>query len=221
MKSTPQPAKPLRFIFFDFDGTLAETLTDLYFSVNFTLRELDLPERSREEVRLFVGNGVHQLLRRSLGEEHLELHEKSLEIFNSFYDEHLMDHTQLLPGVQECLDTFRGADRAILSNKPEIYTRRISDALGITRHFPLILGPATLEQRKPLPYMMNRALAHFGRSPGEGILVGDTPVDIETGRVAGVHTVAVLGGFRNRRELEEANPDRIVDSLHELVRSYS
>jgi len=215
-----EPGKPIKFAFFDFDGTLAETLADLFHAVNFTLRELDLAERTREEVRLFVGDGVHALLRRSLGGDHLDLHEKSLDIFDSYYDQHLLDHTCLLPGVEEAIEAFQGADLAILSNKPENFTRRISDALGITRHFPLIVGPESPEQRKPLPYMMDRALTHFGHAPHEGIFVGDTPVDVETGRRAHVHTVAVLGGFRTRSELEESTPDRIVESLHEVVRLY-
>lgn len=221
MSPIPPPPKPPRFLFFDFDGTLAETLTDLHLSVNHTLRELGLPGRSREEVRLFVGEGVHVLMRRSVGEEHLDLHAKSLEIFGAHYDDHLLDNTRLLPGVEECLETFRDADLAILSNKPEPFTRKIAGALGLAPRFPLILGPSSPEERKPRPWMMERALEHFGRSPGEGLLVGDTPVDVETGRNAGVHTVAVLGGFRTREELESSDPDRIVESLHELIRLYA
>ncbi len=214
------PAFPLRFVLFDFDGTLAETLTDLYHGVNHTLGVLDLPERSRAEVRRFVGNGVRVLLERSLGEENGDLLDEAFPVFEKWYAEHLLDHTTLLPGVVECLDHFREADLAVVSNKQAGYTRRIAEALGIADRFGLILGPESLESRKPSPHMIHAALESFGRAPEEGILVGDTPVDVEAGRAAAVHTVAVSGGFRTREELEPHSPDVIVDSLHELIRLY-
>ncbi len=216
----PRPINP-RGVFFDFDGTLAETLSDLAHSVNHTLRTLDRPERSFEEVRLFVGNGVRHLMQCSLGEEGRPLLTKALAIFEQFYDVHLLDHTVLLPGVRGCLDHFSDRSLAIISNKPAPFSIRIAEALGIRGDFPLVLGPEALDERKPAPFMLDKAMEHFELTPGECALVGDTPVDIETGRAAGVFTVAVLGGFRTREELEAASPDVIINDLTELSPLFS
>jgi len=216
MKRKSSPDSPLRFLLFDLDGTLVETLTDIAESVNYAVRRLGLPERSREEVRSFVGRGVQHLLLQSVGEEREDLLEEGLRLFREHYDVHCLDHSTLLPGTKECLDFYADRDLAVVSNKPEVYVRRMLADLGIESYFSVVYGGDSLEERKPSPLMAVRAAEEFGHPRSAGVLVGDLPVDVETGRAAGVHTVAVLGGFGTREDLLASGPDTLIESLHDL-----
>ncbi|MFH1277140.1 MAG: HAD-IA family hydrolase [Candidatus Eisenbacteria bacterium] len=213
------PKKP-RFLLFDLDGTLVETLTDIACSVNHALIALGLPPHSLEEVRTFVGRGVEVLVERAAGEDHRDLGEAVLDLFRAHYDGHCLDNSSLLPGAMECLDFFRDRGLGVVSNKPELYVRRILDGLGIADRFSVVFGGDTVEERKPSPLMVRMALKRMNLAPDEGILIGDMPVDVETGRAAGVFTVAVLGGFGSREMIEEAGPDLLVESLYELTKRF-
>ena len=216
MSPAPPPRTPVRFVLFDVDGTLVDTLVDIAGSVNHALRVLGLPARDLEEVRSFVGKGVEHLMNRSVGEENAALVERALALFREHYDVHCLDHSRLLPGAAECLAHYAGRDLAVVSNKQERFVRRVLEGLGIDGPFRAVFGGDTLHARKPSPVMVEAALRAFGRAPNEGVLVGDLPVDVETGRAAGVYTVAVLGGFGTREGLVAASPDLLLDSLREL-----
>jgi phosphoglycolate phosphatase len=217
---TAPPDSPIRFLLFDLDGTLVETLTDIAGSVNHALVRLGLPPRSMSEVRAFVGRGVERLIARALGEEHAPLAGECLALFREHYGVHCLDNSRLLPGAREILEKFADRSMAVVSNKPERYVVRMLEGLDIARHFPVVFGGDSVEEKKPSPLMVRAALRRFDLDPTEGILVGDMPVDVETGRAAGVHTVSVLGGFADREELEAAGPDRIAENLYEVARLF-
>lgn len=211
----PMPKKP-RFLLFDLDGTLVETLTDIACSVNHALIALGLPPHSLEGVRTFVGRGVEVLAERAVGPGNADKAESVLDLFRAHYDKHCLDNSMLFPGAMECLDRFRDRKLGVVSNKPERYVHLILRGLGIADRFAVVFGGDSVEEKKPSPLMVRLALQKMNLAPEEGILIGDMPVDIETGRAAGVYTVAVLGGFGSRAMLEEAEPDLLVESLHEL-----
>jgi phosphoglycolate phosphatase len=220
MRKPPPPVSPIRFLLFDLDGTLIETLADIAESVNYALGRLGLPARTREEVRSFVGRGVQHLLLRAVGEERANLLEEGLRLFREHYDVHCLDQSTLLPGARECLDYYDGRDLAVISNKPEVYVRRMLEALRIDPFFSIVFGGDSLEEKKPSPLMAIRAVETFGHPRRAGVLVGDLPVDVETGKAAGIHTVAVLGGFGTEEELVASDPDRIISTLHDLPKLY-
>jgi phosphoglycolate phosphatase len=203
------------------DGTLIDTLADIAGSVNWMLEVLGLPARSHEEVRTFVGRGVEQLVLRSIGEGRTDLLDQGLSLFRDHYEVHCLDHSRLLPGAAECLETFADRDLGVVSNKTEHFVRRMLEALGALGRFRVVYGGDSLPERKPSPLMVRAALDVFGRSPGEGILVGDLPIDVETGRAAGVYTVALLGGFGTREELEASSPDLMIEDLWALRRLFA
>lgn len=187
-------------IIFDLDGTLTDTLEDLFLSVNYALRSCGLPERSLEEVRKFVGNGVRKLIERSVPEDvQSTVLEKCFEAFHAHYIIHCQDHTCLYPGVATLLMTLhtKGYRMAVVSNK----LQKGVDELART-FFSGVIDVAIGEQpgipRKPEPDMVEQALSQLGVSKEEAIYVGDSDVDLQTASNAGLPCISVLWGFRSR-----------------------
>ncbi|MFH1681782.1 MAG: HAD-IA family hydrolase, partial [Candidatus Eisenbacteria bacterium] len=167
------------------------------------------------------GRGVQHLILQSVGEKKAGLIEKGLGLFREHYDAHCLDRSRLMPGARECLEHFAGRDLGVVSNKPERFVRRMLEGLGIGPHFRVVFGGDSVKEKKPSPLMVRAALAELCRAPRDGILVGDHPVDIETGRAASVYTVALLGGFATREEIEACAPDLLLENLPELVRRFA
>lgn len=187
-------------IIFDLDGTLTDTLEDLFLSVNHALRSCSLPERSLDEVRKFVGNGVRKLIERSVPEgTKSTVLEKCFEAFRAHYVIHCQDHTCLYPGIATLLMTLhaRGYRMAVVSNKLQTGV----DELART-FFKGVIDVAIGEQqgipRKPEPDMVEAALRQLGVSKEEAIYIGDSDVDLQTASNAGLPCISVLWGFRSR-----------------------
>lgn len=187
-------------IIFDLDGTLTDTLEDLFLSVNYALRSCGLPERSLDEVRRFVGNGVRKLMERAVPTNTAPiLMEQCFEQFRAHYMIHCQDHTRLYPGVATLLMTLhaKGYRMAVVSNKLQSGV----DELART-FFKGVIDVAIGEQqgipRKPEPDMVEAALRQLGVSKEEAIYVGDSDVDLQTASNAGLPCISVLWGFRSR-----------------------
>ena len=192
---------------FDLDGTLLDTLDDLYLAVNYALRTHHLPERTREEVRAFVGNGVRMLMIRAIegGERH-PLFSDALATFQQYYLEHSLDHTRPYDGVQEMLHELkaRGCRLAVVSNKFHTATA------DLCRHFfpdtvSVAIGEHEAEgiRKKPAPDTVVEALRKLGVTRENAVYVGDSDGDIATARNAQLPCISVLWGFRDRRFLTE------------------
>lgn len=187
-------------IIFDLDGTLTDTLEDLHISVNHALQSCGLPERSLEEVRRFVGNGVRKLIERSVPEDtDSRTLEVCFEAFRSHYMIHCQDHTCLYPGVAYLLTALhaRGYKMAVVSNKLQSGVDELAETF-----FNGVIDVAIGEQpgipRKPAPDMVLAALKQLGVEPSEAIYVGDSDVDLQTAANSGLPCISVLWGFRNR-----------------------
>ena len=187
-------------IIFDLDGTLTDTLEDLYLSVNHALRSSGLPERTLDEVRRFVGNGVKKLIERAVPEDTGQtMLEKCFEAFRAHYVIHCQDHTCLYPGIATLLMALhaKGYRMAVVSNKLQTGV----DELART-FFHGVIDVAIGEQpgipRKPEPNMVNAAMEQLGVSKDEAIYVGDSDVDLQTAANAGLPCISVLWGFRSR-----------------------
>lgn len=212
-----RPPYPVDLIIFDLDGTLVDSLKDLATSVNFALRTLGLSELPIEAIAASLGEGSDLLMRQTLGPERLALVGRALELFRSHYAKHLLDSTCLYPGVRETLERFRGKKKAIVSNKSYNFTLEIVKGLGIVEHFDLILGVDSILHRKPHPEPVEKVLHKLGGRREAAIMVGDSPLDVEMGRRAGILTCAVTYGWRPREELLKAGPDVILDDIRELM----
>jgi len=215
------PSRPCRLFLFDLDGTLVDSQHDLASAVNAALADLGFGPLPVERVVAFVGHGVRRLLERTLGDVQGRcpdpaLVDRGLESFRSAYAAHLLDSTRLYPGVREALDRLSWAEMAVVSNKPERYSRPILEGLGIARRFCAVIGEETAHAYKPDPAPLVAAMRTAGASPAETVMVGDSPVDIEAGRSAGVATCACTGGYHPEAALRACAPDLVIGSLPEL-----
>lgn len=214
-------ALPCRLFLFDLDGTLIDSQEDIVRSLNLALGHMRLPALSPSRIGAFVGDGVQLLIERALAASagrspDPEETGRGLELFREEYGRHLLDHTHLVPGAGTALERLHWARCAVVSNKPADFCRRILAGLGVAGRFEIILGGDSTRNRKPDPEPLLEAM-RFCRVPAaEAVMVGDSRVDIEAGRAAGVFTCGVLGGFRPEAELASSGCDLLIRSLAEL-----
>jgi len=209
-----------RLVVFDLDGTLIDSAGDLAQAMNATLARLapGTPPLPLTTVRRFIGNGAGVLVARSLQAVGLEVRpEDALPVFLDCYRSRLLDTTRLYPGVSETLDQLAGRTLAVLSNKPGDMSRTILQGLGVAGRFARIWGAGDVPARKPDPAGLQRLMAELDASATETVLVGDSAVDIQTGRAAGVRTVGVSYGL-DPESLQHAAPDVVVDDARDLAR---
>jgi phosphoglycolate phosphatase len=213
----------IRLVIFDLDGTLIDSRLDLVHSVNAALRHIARPELPDDVIASYVGDGAPILIQRALGAEAADeaLVRKGLEFFLSYYREHKLDHTTVYPGIPEALAAIRssanGVPRqlAVLTNKPVNPSRAIVDALGLGQYFSQVYGGNSFVTKKPDPEGARKLLAENGVAPEQAAIVGDSHVDVRTGRNAGLWTVGVTYGFATPT-LEEETPDVLVDNAVDL-----
>jgi phosphoglycolate phosphatase len=217
----------IQLVIFDLDGTLIDSRLDLVHSVNAALRHIERPELPEDVIASYVGDGAPILIQRALGGEVVDeaLVRKGLEFFLSYYRAHKLDHTTVYPGVAEALATIQnsasppqnGAPRklAVLSNKPVGPSKAIVEALGLGQFFSQIYGGNSFPTKKPDPEGARRLLEEYGVQPQQAAMIGDSHVDVTTGRNAGMVTVGVTYGFAPHT-LQDEPPDVLVDHPSEL-----
>ena len=213
----------IQLVIFDLDGTLIDSRLDLVHSVNAALRHIGRPELPDDVIASYVGDGAPILIQRALGGEAVDeaIVRKGLEFFLSYYREHKLDHTTVYPGIAEALAAIQrssnGSPRkmAVLSNKPVNPSRAIVEALGLGSFFSQVYGGNSFATKKPDPQGARKLLEESGVGPEQAVIVGDSHVDIETGRNAGLWTVGVSYGFAPHT-LRDAIPDLSIDIPQEL-----
>jgi phosphoglycolate phosphatase len=196
----------IKMIMFDLDGTLADSGMDIRNAINYAIEGSGVGPLSLGEAKEFIGQGVTRLFSDLKARYPVDLQvEELVSRFSEHYAEHLLDNTTLYPGVADTLAALGPCRKAVVTNKRERSSARILEALGIAKHFDIVVGSDTASERKPSPEPLFFALARFGIDPGESVIVGDSPYDIEAGLAAGVTTVAVTYGYRPVRELRKAH----------------
>jgi phosphoglycolate phosphatase len=206
-------------VVFDLDGTLIDSAGDLAASVNAALERLapGTPAVPLERVRTFVGEGAGVLVARTLAAAGVSVStEKALPVFLECYGARLLDTTVLYPGVRESLDALCDRTLAVLTNKPGGMSRRILEGLGVAGRFTRICGADDVPAKKPDPAGLRMLLDETGIPPASAALVGDSAIDVRTGRAAGVLTVGVTYGL-DPSSLAAAPPDVLIVDLRELA----
>ena len=206
-------------LIFDLDGTLVDSKLDLAQAVNATRSHMGMSPLDNERVYSYVGNGAPVLIRRAMGAQATEPEvQEALEFFLEYYREHYLDYTTLYPGVREALDRLRAAGKrmAVLTNKPVRISRAILEGLGVAGHFFQIYGGNSFDLKKPDPVGVAALIKETGIPADRCLMIGDSSVDIQTARNAGVASCGVTYGFQPET-LADPAPDRLVDRLEELA----
>lgn len=214
-------------VVFDLDGTLLDTVDDLAAAVNHALDAINLPPRSREEVATYLGNGIRLLVERAVaGRVSAEQEEDAFSAFKTYYLEHCLDYTQPYEGIMELLTCLKEATvpTAIVSNKLDPAVKALN-ARFFADYVQVAIGEgAPLEQveggrvrRKPNPDALIAVMQQFGASPAETLYVGDSEVDIETARRAGLRCLSVTWGFRSEEQLIAAGAETLIHSPLEIL----
>ena len=208
---------------FDLDGTLFNTLTTIHHYLNVTLRSDGIGEITREQCRLFIGDGARVLIRRSLSANGIEDEERGARLlseYNRRYNENTLYLTEPYKNIPEMIDELgkMGVTLAVLSNKPDKTVGLIIDEF-FSGSFKIARGGREGIPLKPNPDGLNLLIEELGFSPSEVMYVGDTGVDVTTGLRAGVAlTVGVSWGFRSVEELADTGAHLIVGDPLEIVR---
>ena len=217
----------IRLLVFDLDGTLIDSRLDLIHSVNAMLQHIGRPALDGHVIASYVGDGAPALVRRAVGDTDDEaLFRAAMEYFLGYYRIHKLDHTTVYAGMAETLaglaDPSRGnpsngvrRQMAVLSNKPVNPSRDIVQALGLGEFFVRIYGGNSFTTKKPDPLGVQTILHETGVAADEALIIGDSSIDVLTGRNAGMWTCGVTYGFAPH-SLEEVPPDVLIETPREL-----
>ena len=203
---------------FDLDGTLLSTLQDLAASCNYALKKNGMPERTLDEVRRFVGNGVKKLMERAIPDGlNNPLFEETFATFRQHYMQHNLDTTQPYPGIMQLLEQLKaeGKNIAVVSNKFYAATRELC------RHFfgdlvPVAIGEREDIRKKPAPDTVIEALRELGVDKEGAVYIGDSDVDIMTAKNSGMPCVSVLWGFRDKEFLLEHGATTLISQPEDM-----
>jgi phosphoglycolate phosphatase len=207
-----------RLLVFDLDGTLVDSSRDLAAALNAALARVapGAPSIALDVVVSFVGEGARILVERSLRHAGVDVApEAVLPVFFECYGERLLDTTRLYPGVAEALDALDGFPLAVLTNKPGPFSRTILEGLGVAGRFARIWGYGDVAARKPDPVGLLRLAEELGASPADTWMIGDSAIDVRTGRAAGARVAGVTWGL-DPAGVRAASPDRLLGSAAEI-----
>lgn len=209
MNSTP------KYLLFDLDGTLVDSVADLTLSLNLLGEELGQLPLTPGQVRTIVGDGATKLIKRAFGEENYQ--RDHLFRFLDIYGEHLFDNTVPYPGIQELLSQHSAEHMAVVTNKPHRLTVELLDGLNMTTHFKVVIGGDSYPQKKPDPLPVVKALELLGAEPQQAVMVGDHHTDLYSAQAAGVPTCFCNYGLGHTDGLD---PDYRAETSIELLRLF-
>lgn len=208
--------KKIDLILFDLDGTLVDSSQDIANAVNYSLNEMGLRQKSVEEVTSYIGSGVEELIRRTLGQENRQLFDDTLAIFIKYYKNHFVDSSVLYPNVKETLEHFKNKKKSIVTNRHRESAELTLKTFGINEYFNGIVGGDDLGCIKPSSCPLNSMINRLSADKNNTIIVGDMDVDVLAGKNAGVFTCAVTYGIGKREDIVKAGPDFIIEDILQL-----
>jgi phosphoglycolate phosphatase len=210
-------------ILIDVDGTLVDSVPDLAYCVDELMKALGRPPHGEARVRNWVGNGVERLVRRALigqldGEPSDEDYARAYPIFIDLYAANTSKRSRLYPGIREGLDWLKGQGYLLgcVTNKAAQFTLPLLTDLGVRDDFGIVVAGDTLPVKKPDPAPLLHAARHFGVTPSESLMVGDSVSDVKAARAAAFQIVCMSYGYNHGVDIRTARPDAVIDSLTEL-----
>ncbi len=204
-------------VIFDLDGTLLNTLDDLFISVNYALEHFDFPLRTKDEVKSFIGNGIRDLMTKSCPKD-VENFEEVLAFFKAHYSVHSQDNTRPYDDIVELLETLNknNVKCAIVSNKFDGAVQELKEKYfkGL---FSVAVGESPNVRKKPAPDSVLKVMELLNVNKDEVVFVGDADTDIETSKNASIKCISVLWGFRSKEFLEERGGKIFVEKPLEIL----
>ena len=204
---------------FDLDGTLADTLGDIMAAANHAFTQMGQPAQTYERFRYLAGQGLSRLFTDALPPDECQHVEVYMQFFRDFYAQHNMDTTCLYPGIADLLDAIsaKGLKQAILTNKPDTAAHELTAKLMSQWNWDVVLGHRQPYPVKPDPTSALAICDQLGIAPEHWLYVGDTRVDMETAKNAGMFAIGVLWGFRDEPELRQFGADLIVRDVKPII----
>ncbi|HBG91984.1 MAG: hypothetical protein A2X54_09750 [Nitrospirae bacterium GWF2_44_13] len=205
----------IELIIFDLDGTLVDSGMDITNALNYAIAPYGFKPLTVEDTIKIVGEGLTRLIEKIVKDNNTPVKDAVLDRFINYYSAHLADFTRPYPGVIKTLEMLGRYKKAVISNKRESLSKKLLDQLGLMKFFDIVLGGDSASGKKPSPAPVKKVLETLGIEPHRAVIVGDSDLDIQAGKGAGVTTVAVTYGFRDKKSLKDA--DFILDSMDELL----
>lgn len=210
-------------VIFDLDGTLTDTLQSIWKSANLALADVGMPPFEIDRYRYFVGDGAAELVKRALiaaGDTELAHFDEMAESYRKHFEKYVNYKVKPYDGIEDLLSVLKkkGILLAVNSNKPQDRTVNVIEENFGKETFDILVGQSDERARKPAPDGVFYIMEKLGVTKDEVIYLGDTCVDMKTGKSAGVYTVGALWGFRDRQELEENHADAVIGHPMELLK---
>ena len=210
-----------KLVIFDLDGTLLNTIDDLGDAANYVMRHYGYPEFTSEEYKYKVGHGIRKLVERALPQEHRTSQEvdEATALFMPYYELHKADKTCPYSGIPQTLMALqmKGVRIAVATNKAQKAVEGLMRYYFPQIHFLATIGQSDRVPAKPDPTIVHEIIRRAGLTKDEVLYVGDSNVDMETARNAGVEACGVTWGFRKREELEAYRPAHIIDKPEQIL----
>lgn len=217
-----------RLALLDLDGTLVDSVPDLWAAANAMLRSLGRDGIPQQRVRCFVGNGVERLVHRCLSgtledDAVAQEFEPALALFTRLYARSNGRHSRLYDGVTQGLAALRDAGilRACVTNKPRGFTLALLEAMSLDTCMDLVVGGDDVRCKKPAPEALLRACSELGIPPAETVMLGDSSNDVRAARAAGIRVGCVDYGYNHGRDIRESAPDAVASRLDDLVAQFA
>lgn len=210
-------------IMIDVDGTLVDSVPDLSWCLDETLKQVGLPPRGETSARKWVGNGVIRIVERGIANDLNAPHdaaifEKAMPIFRALYAENTSVRSKLYDGVREGMDYLKstGIKLGCITNKDEQFTHPILKDLGLWGDFEIVISGDTLEKKKPDPLPLLHGAKILGVKPENSLMLGDSTSDVKAARAAGFDIICMSYGYNHGDDIRDSNPDAVIDSMLEL-----
>ena len=210
-------------IMIDVDGTLVDSVPDLSWCLDETLKQVGLPPRGEAAARKWVGNGVIRIVERGIANDlnaahDPEIFEKAMPIFRTLYAENTSTRSKLYPGVREGMDFLQtlGIKIGCITNKDAEFTHPILKDLGLWDDFEIVISGDTLEKKKPDPLPLLHGAKELGADPKKSLMLGDSTSDVKAARAAGFAIICMSYGYNHGVDIRESKPDAVIDSLVDL-----
>lgn len=208
---------------FDLDGTLVDSVYDLYIAMNLTLSDLAFPIVTQELVQSWVGNGIEMLVKRGLSgdmqvSEHLDsaLADKAITLFYGYYEQQVGEYSVLYQHVETGLAALRGIPKALITNKARRFTEKLLDKLALSSHFEVIVCGDDMT-KKPSPEPLLYACKQLNIDVSQTIMIGDSKSDILAAQAANINVIALTYGYNQGENLSNYNPQYLCDTFLDII----